>query len=59
MERIEQELREELDTLCQAVEGHRGGALTNDGLWHYAEKARTLLQVAVSPVPIAPEPEGE
>lgn len=36
-------LMEELETLCQAVEGRRAGALTNDGLWHYVVKARALL----------------
>ena len=50
MERIEQ-LSDELDTLCQAIEGHRAGALTNDGLWHYVEKARALLRVPPSPHP--------
>lgn len=37
-----QALEDELDTLCMAVEGHRGGALTNDGLWHYVVKARKV-----------------
>ena len=39
-------LRDELDTLCQDIEGHRAGALTNDGLWHYHEKARATLRAA-------------
>lgn len=36
-------LLDEVDTLCQAIEGHRAGSLTNDGLWHYRDKARRLL----------------
>lgn len=42
-------LRWELDTLCQAIEWHRAGALTNDGLWHYHEKARALLEATEEP----------
>jgi hypothetical protein len=44
------ELLAEIDCLCQAIEGHRGGALTNDGLWHYVEKARELAKKYSTPV---------
>ena len=39
----EEGLVEEIDCLCQAIEGHRCGSLTNDGLWHYWTKAKKLL----------------
>ena len=39
----QQPLIEEIDCLCQAIEGHRCGSLTNDGLWHYWTKAKKLL----------------
>jgi hypothetical protein len=45
----EDELVEEVDCLCQAIEGHRAGALTNDGLWHYVEKARSTLARLAAP----------
>ena len=36
-------LVDEIETLCQAIQGHRAGGLNNDGLWHYHQKARAVL----------------
>lgn len=47
VERAEDAERER-DTLCQAIEGHRAGSLTNDGLWHYHQKATLAAQLTIS-----------
>jgi hypothetical protein len=46
------EALDEIDTLCQAIEGARAGALSSKGLWHYHEKARTVLARLTAPFPV-------